>query len=1046
MTLFQNSVLRNHLQNIDSTLVLQAYEVYKTDFLPKIENIKTSKEEQYQYGFLDDLFVKVLGYTLNPTPEFNLTSEFKNLSDSKKADGAVLKDGKAIAVIELKSTKTKVMDKIVNQAFNYKHNHPTCKYIITSNFEKLRLYVEHSDAYEEFNLFDLNEERFTLLYALLAKESIFSDVPLSLKSQSKLQEENISNELYKKYATLRTNLFDNIIQNNPSIDKHILLEKTQTILDRMVFIFFGEDRGILPPNTIKAIIDHHEGDIEDRELWHFYKIYFNAINKGNAKLKIPEYNGGLFAENTLLDSLVIDRHVLDTSPLSLSAYDFNSDIDVNILGHIFENSLNDIEELKARIDDEDFDVKQSKRKKDGVFYTPEYITKYIVDNTLGSLCQAKKEGLGLDEVDIFIPKNPKKLNKGETKQKEALESYREYLLSLKILDPACGSGAFLNQALNYLLEEHAFIDESVKTLMGGSVLGLYDVKKGILENNLYGVDINAEAVEIAKLSLWLRTVESGRKLNKLADKIKVGNSLIDDKSVAEDAFVWEEEFAEVFEQGGFDVVIGNPPYVRQELLSSEMKSYFKTKYTTHHNSADLYIFFVERGYNLLRKNGKFSFIFPNKWLKAKYGKPLRKWLKSKHLNEIVDFGDLQIFQGATTYPLIMTLNNQEVSETFDFLKLETMDFGDLNEYVKNYHSKITLGKLSDDAWQLVSKDVQNVLDKTMQSSIFLGQYTNGEIYRGVLTGLTEAFVINEETKNKLIDKDISSKEILKPFVMGKDIQRYDTPIVDKYLVLFPKGFTKEKSNLENEEEAWQWIQAHYPAIAEWLEPFEARGKKRYDKGDFWWELRACDYYSEFEKPKIMYLVFQVKPAFIMDVNDTYSNNAIFIYPKEDYFLLGILNSKLGWFFIANSCTEIQNGYQLIYDYFKNIPIPLNVENNKKEKLEISVKEVVRLNQTLKHKAGRFLKRVKDNFDLDKLSRKLEAFYETDFKTFLKELKKKKVTLTLKEQDEWEEYFEGYQKKLLEIQAQINITDKQIDEMVYVLYGLSEDEIKVVEGR
>ncbi|MBA1420560.1 MAG: N-6 DNA methylase [Epsilonproteobacteria bacterium] len=518
-----------------------------------------------------------MGYTLHPTPEYNLIAEQKNLSDAKKADGAVLREGKVIAVIELKSTKTKSMDKIVNQAFNYKHNYPNCKYVITSNFEKLRFYVEHSDKYEEFNLFELDEERFTLFYTLLNKENIFADVPLTLKSQSKLQEENISNELYKKYATLRTNLFENIILNNPDIDKHILLEKTQTILDRMVFIFFGEDRGILPPNTIRAIIDHYEGDIEDRELWHFYKIYFNAINKGNAKLKIPEYNGGLFATDEVLDALKIDAEVIDALPLALSAYDFNTDIDVNILGHIFENSLNDIEELKARIEDEDFNVKQSKRKKDGVFYTPEYITKYIVNNTLGALCQAKKEELGLDDVEILVPKNPKKLNKGESKQKEALEAYREYLLGLKILDPACGSGAFLNQALNFLLEEHTFIDEGIRTLMGGSVLGLYDVKKGILENNLYGVDINAEAVEIAKLSLWLRTVESGRKLNKLADKIKVGNSLIDDKSVADDAFVREEEFAEVFEQGGFDVVIGNPPYVQLQSMKKSIRVTATTK-------------------------------------------------------------------------------------------------------------------------------------------------------------------------------------------------------------------------------------------------------------------------------------------------------------------------------------------------------------------------------------------------------------------------------------------------------------------------------------
>jgi len=239
----------------------------------------------------------------------------------------VLKDGKVIAVIELKSTKTKVMDKIVNQAFNYKNNHPTCKYIITSNFEKLHFYVEHSDKYEEFNLFELNEERFELFYSLLNQESIFDDVALKLKQDSKLQEENISNELYKNYSGFRAELFENIVKNNPKIEKFLLLEKTQKILDRMIFIFFAEDRGILPTNTIQAIVDRYKDDIEDRPLYHFYKIYFRAINKGNAKLGISEYNGGLFADDEILDTLVIDDEVIKTSPLALSAYDFNSDID-----------------------------------------------------------------------------------------------------------------------------------------------------------------------------------------------------------------------------------------------------------------------------------------------------------------------------------------------------------------------------------------------------------------------------------------------------------------------------------------------------------------------------------------------------------------------------------------------------------------------------------------------------------------------------------------------------------------------------------------------
>jgi len=1032
MQLFQNSVLKYYLSTLNLEAIEKAFTVYQEDFLPKIENIKKSKEEQYQYGFLEDLFVKVLGYTLNPTPNYNLTTEQKNLTDSKKADGAVLKDGKVIAVIELKSTKTKSMDKIVNQAFNYKNNHPTCKYIITSNFEKLRFYVEHSDKYEEFNLFALNEERFVLLYSLLNKESIFSDVPLTLKNDSRLEEEKISNELYKKYAGLRVNLFENIVKNNSQIDKLLLLEKTQKLLDRMVFIFFAEDRGILPTNTIQAIVDSHSSDIESRNLYLFYKIYFKAINEGNSKLNIAEYNGGLFAPDKDLDNLIIDDDVINDCPLALSAYDFNSDIDVNILGHIFENSLNDIEEMKAKIDDEDFDANKSKRKKDGVFYTPEYITKYIVDNTLGKLCEVKKEELGLNNVDIVVPKT-KALNKGEKETLKALEDYRAYLLQLKILDPACGSGAFLNQALNFLLVEHEFIDEGIKTLLGGNVLGLFDVKKGILENNLYGVDINAEAVEIAKLSLWLRTVEKGRKLNSLAKKIKVGNSLIDDASVVDNAFVWEKEFAEVFEQGGFDVVIGNPPYVRQELLTSNMKEYFKNKYETHHNSADLYIPFIEKGISLLTTKGKFSFIFPNKWLKAKYGKPLREWLKVKGLDEVIDFGDLQIFQGATTYPMILTSSNDKPKEKFNFMKLETLDFGDLEDYVKTLSSTIELNKLDDNGWQLVSKDVQNILDIANNNSVSLGEYTNGRINRGILTGYNDAFIIDEQTKNDLISKDKNSINIIKPFYVGQDIQRYSTPTIDKWLLYIP----------------WDFKLEDYSAISQYLEQFKESLSKRPEVKSNrhpWFALSryGSKYLKDFEKKKIIYLVFQVRPAFIIDLDNTYSNNATFIFPNEDYFLLGILNSKMGWFLISNNCTEIQNGYQLIYDYFKNIPIPLDVDSEKKESFEKYVKEVVTVNQTLKSKAERFIKRLQNNFDLDKLSKKLEAFYEYDFKIFLKELKKKKVTLSLVEQDEWEEYFEAYQKELLELKSQIDATDNEIDKMVYELYGLSDEEIALVE--
>ncbi|RRS30202.1 MAG: hypothetical protein P794_08005 [Epsilonproteobacteria bacterium (ex Lamellibrachia satsuma)] len=1055
MSLFQRSVLRNYLKNIDTTSVAKAYETYKHEFLPKIANIKTSKEEQYQYGFLDDLFVKVLGYTLNPTPNYNLIAEQKNISDSKKADGAVLKDGKVIAVIELKSTKTKAMDKIVDQAFNYKNNHPACKYIITSNFEKLRFYVEYSDRYEEFNLFTLDEEQFTLLYYLLNKENLFADIPLKLKADSKLQEENISNELYKKYAGLRTDLFENIIENNLEIDRHLLLEKTQTILDRMVFIFFAEDRGILPPNTIQAIIDHYKDDIEDRDLWHFYKIYFKAINQGNKKLNIPEYNGGLFAADEVLESLKIDNHVIDACPLALSAYDFNSDIDVNILGHIFENSLNDIEELKARINDIDFDASKSKRKKEGIFYTPEYITKYIVDNTLGSLCQAKKEELGLYEVDILIPKNPKKLNRGETKQKEALEAYKEYLLGLKILDPACGSGAFLNQALNYLLAEHAFIDEGIRTLMGGFVLGLYDVKKGILENNLYGVDINTEAVEIAKLSLWLRTVENGRKLNKLADKIKVGNSLIDDRTVADDAFVWEEEFSEVFVQGGFDVVIGNPPYIRVQGLKSNYANeseYYEKHYMSAVGNYDIYVIFMERSFTLLNERGRMSFILPHKFLVSSFGKGIRKFLVEHNaIESLLHFGSNMVFEDASAYTSIVTLSHD--NKIFKFINIEPSKIFESTEY-----EYLKYKDLGSEKWNLSNQKVLKLLDKLNQQPFQIKDKFK-KIFQGLKTGADKVFVMQGKISNntfigysEALNKEvIIEKDLVIPLLKGDDIDRYKY-IENSYYVVFPYQLNDHKAIplLENE------IKSKYPLAYDYLNNnstyLRQREKGRFDNSNEWFLYSRNQGINDFNQPKIVFQEMGYGSKMSYDhkgycVIRQYSMIKSLSCLEDYKFYLALFNSSLMWFFIKHTSTELRGGYFMYQTkYLEPFPLP-KIENLQDEIPFVQVVDkILDLNKTFQFKKNKFQKRLTDNFDLDKPSKKLEAFYELDFKTFLKELKKKKVTLTLKEQDEWEEYFDNYKKELIDLQTQIDNTDKEIDVMVYTLYGLTEEEIAVVEGK
>ena len=240
MSLLQKSVLNKYLNTLDSAEVDKAYLNFNQFYgdEERIENIKLLKEENYQEGFLREIFVDVLGYTINPNKNYNLTTEFKNETDSKKADGAILLDSKAIGVIELKSTKTTDMESIIDQAFNYKNHQTGCKYVITSNFEKLRFYIDNATEFEEFYLFDMDLERFKIFYLLLSKENIFNNIPAKIKKESQLHEEDISDKLYKDYSEFKYKIYRNLIKNNTQYNKLILFQKSQKLLDRILFILF----------------------------------------------------------------------------------------------------------------------------------------------------------------------------------------------------------------------------------------------------------------------------------------------------------------------------------------------------------------------------------------------------------------------------------------------------------------------------------------------------------------------------------------------------------------------------------------------------------------------------------------------------------------------------------------------------------------------------------------------------------------------------------------------------------------------------------------
>ena len=1053
--LFQKNIIKKYLALLEPENVRSAWEQYKSYFLNTEvqQNILQSKEEQFQEGFLRELFVKVLGYTLNPSPDYNLITEQKNETDTKKADGAILQNGKVVGVIELKDHKTTDLSKVEAQAFNYKSQHPDARLVIISNFEKLRLYIDNAVEHREWNLFHLSEQEFRELYLCLAWPQVQRDVVCSMKQDSLSSEDQITKTLYKDYSQFKRALFADIITQNPyqagnswAEDEKswqlLLFKKTQKLLDRLLFIFFAEDGGLLPPNSMVRIIEQWEQlkEMDEyRPLYNRIKKYFGYLDTGHKfpKYELFAYNGGLFKPDEVLDNILISDEPLVEHTRRLSTYDFESEVDVNILGHIFENSLSEIEEVSQKISSGEI-PKASKRKQDGVFYTPQYITKYIVENTVGRLCSEKKCELGIVEEEYFADKNRQKSTKKRLLQQ--LQQYREWLMQLTILDPACGSGAFLNAALQFLMAEHALIDEMEAKLTGASIV-FQGIENSILENNLYGVDINEESVEIAQLALWLRTAKPRRKLNTLNKNIKCGNSLISDPAVAGDkAFDWQKEFPQVFEKGGFDVVIGNPPYVHLESITETSIQLEQLGYRTYNKRGDLYCIFVEKAFQLAKTGGLVSYIMPNKWLQAGYGKELRSYFLGKRLDKLIDFGDIQIFDGATTYPCIFIGRNDIPKKQLSVSVLNAANANDFNHNVATTEELFDISQFSNDTWVISSQKDKVLIGKLANNNQTLKEHIGGEAYRGVLTGLSEAFLIDSNTYQTIIEQDEHAKEHIHPFLQGRNITPYGKAEAKNYLILFSKGWTQREHYFENESDAWNHLKSKYPSIASWLEPFAEKGRKRTDKGDFWWELRACDYYEIFDKPKIMYQAFQVKPCFIYDTDGFYSNNSMWFIPTENKALLAILNSRMGWWLITKFCSQIQGGYQLIWKYFGQIPI---ADCNDKCLSPLADK-MLSLNAQLQDKRSRFLQRLTDNIEGATVTTALQTFDQMDFSDFVAELKKQKIKLTLPQQDEWEDYFRQYADVCHQLTDQIAATNHEMDLRVYHLYGLTYDEVLTID--
>ncbi len=1081
MPLFNKKIIQKHLkaQEIPSAHLAILQNWQKRIFSRDLEK---QSEVALQGVFMQNLLVEVLGYQA-----FGENSSYTVAKEYPIAGGAVDlalgqfcndKQGDIVhAVFELKGAKTKNLDAImsgrtkspVQQAWEYAVNCKGCQWVLVSNYVELRLYAfgYTKFVYESFELAKLTErDEYARFMLCLQADNLLGGGTKQLLEQSQQAEKEITAQLYADYKNLREQLITQLMQDNPEIAPLELISPAQKLLDRILFVAFAEDKGLIPDKSIEKAYKFTNPYEDPKPKYQTFKSLFNAINKGRKELDIKEYNGGLFAPDKLLDRLIVADEICKGF-LQIAEYDFDSEVSITVLGHIFEQSIADLEEITAQIQ-QDGQLKPGaktgsvtgKRKQHGIVYTPDHITAFIVEHTLSDYLQQRFDaclsGFGHIEGDKIVwnsmtasHKPAKKLSETDA-ELNFLSAWQAMLKTIKIVDPACGSGAFLVAAFDVLHAEYQRINHRISELSGQpDIFSLHSdlLNKEILSSNLSGVDVNPESIEITKLSLWLKTAERGKKLATIGQHLQVGNSLGFDSAVNQDSFCWQANFSKIMQSGGFDVVLGNPPYVRQELLS-DVKPYLQTNYAVYHGVADLYAYFFELGLKLLKPNGMLGFISSSTFFKTGSGEPLRKFLtENATLKKVVDFGDLQVFEGVTTYPAILIFQNAkpEADSEIQTLLLKKELPEKLSEFFKENHGVMAHSQLRAESWQLENARLNQLRDKLTRGYPTLKEVYGSPLY-GIKTGLNEAFVIDGTIKDKLIQQDPKSAELLKPFLEGKDLKKWHSEPRDLWLILMPKGWTQEKTGeLLDEPQSWDWLKNNYSAIAQWLEPFADAARKRTDKGDFWWELRACAYYDKFENPKIVYPDLSQGSKFHIDEKTSLFPNTAYFIESTDEFLLGLLNSKTVWFFLEGISDAMRGGEWRIRMFSQNIeriPIPPATDEQKSH-----VGQLAEQCQTLSEARYKLEKDTQlsiAELGVKKLTRKLENAWDLEFKDFLEELAKNKVQLPVKKHSEWRDFMSEIKKQHQDFNLQIAALELQLNNAVYQLFDLTAEEINLIE--
>ncbi len=1005
------------------------------------------KEEEARPEFFRQIMQGILGYrSLGEGGNYDMHPEYKlSVRSVDLALGQFGIDGDSVlAPLEMKGPQTPDLDKImsgrglspVQQAWDYAADAPDAKWVLVSNCIELRLYRlgRGRETYEKFDLRRLGEmDELRRLLLILGARRFLDGGTEALLQKSDARLKDITNALYKEYSMLRAEVLGYLHDSadGPKFPKNKAIEATQKLLDRILFIAFASGNGMLPSLMFKTWIEF-ENPIMAQPKWGNVKEYFKRIDKNSPNIDASKdawpYNGGLFAHDAALDSIEMPDHIVIRF-LDLLAYDYGDEISVNVLGRIFEQSISDIEKLRDDAPDE-----VSQRKRDGVVYTPEHVTRFLVQKTIGVTLEERRRALLMEHagLDAFPADHSGVAWHGEDSELAFWQGYLSVLQSLTIVDPACGSGAFLVAAFETMADEYR---RTVERLIDLGETISFDIFDEILTRNLYGVDLNVESVEIARLALWLKSARRQKRLAKLDAMVQAGNSLIDDVKASDRAFNWQAAFADVFRDGGFDIVIGNPPYVRMEHLKP-IKPWLAKHYKVADERTDLYAYFFEQGVRLLKPGGRLGYISSSTFFRTGSGEKLRLHLTEyTDIETITDFGDVQIFEGVTTYPAILTMQKRETlgeaSGDLAYLNIK-QDESDLGRAFEQGAKTMPRTRLTGGSWQLENAALANLRAKITRGKKTLKEVYGAPLY-GIKTGLNEAFVIDTATRDRLVKADPKSAGLLKPFLKGENIKRWRVESDGLWLINTPRG----KVDIEA-----------YPAIRDWLLPFKKQLEARATEQN-WWELQQAQlaYQPRFATLKISYPHFQNEQMFSFEETGAFSNDKSYFIPEADHSLLALMNSKLVWSHLTSVSPAVRNNWhEMRVQYVETTPIPEAIIANK-ALASISSQATEFAIERRKRESDFHTRLLTDLAKPGtKLSGRLRDFHELNFTQLQAEIKRAlKGVIPVKERAEWQEFHAEASAEIHRLNAAIAAAEAEINRLVYEAFELTHDEIELLEN-